>query len=416
MTTIKNFREVTREANDFRFINVSALIIKVTNVCNIDCSYCYENISKHGGRMDKTIFEQIVEKTLCSTLSKRVQFIFHGGEPTILEMDWYKNAVSFANERASYYGKKAVFGLQSNFVNISEKKLALFNDLGIHLCASLDGPSSIKSSLRENAEKANRTFIKAKEMGLNPSVLLTINQSNFNYFNQILHWLEHELKVKAFKANTVYSVGNGQRLKDMNPEMVFEAHKTIIDYLIETKASRVVEQNLVREIKKYFRDDSAQAHHGSELCGSKICGAGKRVLGISHEGEILPCGRFNWNDKQYFLGHIQENIQEENFTSSVDRFQNLVPTSWFDCGGCSASKICNFGCQAFIVRSKSNANVECLPTKMKYNYFKEKHTELKQLMEAIDSKSNLSESEYEYSDYDDTSYSDYFDTYNDFSH
>ncbi len=45
--------------------------------------------------------------------------------------------------------------------------------------------------------------------------------------------------------------------------------------------------------------------------------------------------------------------------------------------------MCNFGCQAFIVRSKVKKNIECDPTKLRLNFYRENALAIQHLYEII---------------------------------
>jgi hypothetical protein len=45
--------------------------------------------------------------------------------------------------------------------------------------------------------------------------------------------------------------------------------------------------------------------------------------------------------------------------------------------------MCNFGCQAFIVRSKVKKNIECEPTKLRLAYYRENRAAIQRLYEII---------------------------------
>lgn len=84
--------------------------------------------------------------------------------------------------------------------------------------------------------------------------------------------------------------------------------------------------------------------------------------------------------------------------------------------------MCTYACQAFIVQSRSKANVECLPTKMRFAYFKEHRTDLEPVIAEIRRRDSLRSTprpirdgyndggrDGGYKDYDDRGYKDYTD-------
>lgn len=375
-----------KQNDDARFQNVGTLVVKVTHRCNLDCLYCYEHITK-GGDMSLETFQSLVNEVLSNTQQNCVMFLFHGGEPTLMSDIWFTEAVSYARSKAEALGKRTKFSVQSNILMMSESKIALFRELGIQLSASLDGPSNLPNAMRQRAEVALRTYNRAKEVGLSAGVLMTINHSNFNHFLEICRWLENEVQVKDFKANVVSSVGRGIELPDLRPEQIFQSYRDILEYMIATNGQGVIEDNLSLEILRFFATSEERSLMPIELCRNKQCGAGERVLGVTPEGKLLPCGRFQWDDEKYFLGSVNDDISCEDvlvaFESAVSQFHNLVPENWYNCSSCEASDICSYGCQAFIVRSKLKANIDCIPTKMRYSYYLQNRDRLLPVYEAI---------------------------------
>jgi uncharacterized protein len=374
---------------DSRFKNVGALIVKVTHRCNLDCQYCYEDIVK-GQDMSLETFEGLVNRVFSATVKKEVLFLFHGGEPTLVPDSWYEASVAYAKTIAKEYGKRAKFAVQSNILALTEAKLDLFKQLDIRLSVSLDGPPELPGAMRPRAERALANYMIAIERGQRPGVLMTINHSNFQYFSEICHWLETVLDVSGFKANPISSVGHGYGLPDLRAEQVFRAYRDILEYMISTEGKRVIEDNLCLELIRYFSSPQERSQLSVELCRDQRCGAGERVIGITPGGQLLPCGRFQWNDEQYYLGNVNDMLTNglfNEFQQSIDRFHALVPENWYDCQVCEARHVCSFGCQAFIVRSKSEANVDCLPTKMRFEYFVENEDRLEPLYDVIKNRS-----------------------------
>ena len=353
---------------DNRFSDLAAVVVKVTTRCNLDCAYCYEKISNDMD-MSMDTFRKIVGKVLHSTRNDKVLFILHGGEPLIMSDDWLLEAAEVLQVESRMSGKAAKLGMQSNILNLRQSKIATLKRAGISLSASMDGPATLGKGQRPLAGRAQEMFLIAKEAGLQVSVLMTINGSNWQHFDEIMSWLDDELHVDLFKANPVTPVGSGANMPPLEPDQVSFAKETMLNRMF-SKPSGVVEDNIMVEMSRYwFRDRSARP---ASLCRDRKCGAGSRVIAFSPDGAILPCGRFEWNDQSNIVGLLDDLGQDAgDYFRKVEAFHAKKPESWFDCTRCEARSICSFGCQAFITRNKDSLNVECLPTKQTYRWFED---------------------------------------------
>lgn len=372
-----------------RFNNISSVIVKLTNRCNIRCGYCYENIVAKGSDMTTETFQKMLVSILSSTSSNKILFILHGGEPTILHTEWFDKNLSRAYEIAESYEKKIEFSIQSNLINIGEDKLKIFKKYNVSIGGSLDNPDFLSESLRPLATKALDTYNKAKALGINIGILSTINSSNLNSMTAFCTWLSSSLGVKHFKANMAYSVGTGLELFVPSAELFFNAQKDIIEFMIKSDGD-FIEENLSQEIIRFFENYKGGKKRYSTLCDDQLCGAGSRVIGVTPNGDLLPCGRFAWNNEDFFLGNLESNSQEvENgFFEKVNQFQQLSPENWNQCNTCNAKEVCSFGCQAFIVRSKLKKNIECEPTLLRFEYYNDNIERLQKLYEKICNKEN----------------------------
>lgn len=367
---------------DGRFQNVSTLIVKVTHRCNLDCLYCYENISKKGEDMPLETFHLLAEKALSHSSQKEILFLFHGGEPTLLKNEWYEKAIHFALDKAGEQKKRVKFAMQSNLLGLNEAKIALFKRFHINLGISLDGSFELHHSMRGGEDRVFQNFLKIKKAGVQAGILSTINHSNYRQFGDFCQFLVQEARINSFKANVVTPVGRGYNLPPLKAEQVFEAQHAILEFMIRTKGEALLESNLSTEIERFFVGETQRHQMPETLCQEKRCGAGKTVLGVTPEGQILPCGRFQWDDRSYFMGELSS-VNSGVFEEKVNHFHQLVPENWYDCDSCEARKVCGYGCQAFIVRSRENANVDCLPTKMRFRFYQENRKSLQPVYRAI---------------------------------
>ncbi|MCU0429942.1 MAG: radical SAM protein [Cytophagaceae bacterium] len=360
---------------DQRFLNVSTLVVKVTNRCNLDCSYCYEHIIPKGSDMSVEVFKELASRVIRSTSAPEITFLFHGGEPTLLDNSWYQHCLEYALELGRIFQKTIHFSIQTNLLALSESKIDLFKRFGIKPGVSLDNSESTIHSERGKESKVFRNFLRLREEGISCGILSTINESNYDQFYDICTFLHKEAGVKSFKANVALPVGRGYGKNALQADQIIQAQTDILRYMLDHYA-QIIEQNTWLELRRFFAEDTQLK---STLCHDKVCGAGTRVLGVTTDGALLPCGRFAWSDRSFYLGTIQE---ENEMSGSVEKFMNLAPENWQHCTSCQARSICRFGCQAFIVRSQQKLNLECIPTQKRYQFFLEHQKALKNMMDA----------------------------------
>lgn len=358
------------EGGDPRLARVGSVIVKLTNRCNIRCAYCYENIVAGGDHMALATYERLVRSVLRSTSENRVIFIWHGGEPTLLPTQWFERAIAFTRETAEAVGKRAVISIQTNLIKVADEKLQLFAEAGIRLGVSLDDPANLPLSQRPLASLVLKNYRRAKSLGVGVGILSTINTSNYAVMGDFCRWLHKDLSVDHFKANVAYSVGAGVDLPPIKEQEIWRAQRAILDYMLETEG-RFIEDNLGYELINFFETHIGKMPRSGSLCGDQTCGAGRSVIGVTPSGELLPCGRFQWNDSEYFLGGIDDPATDSPhaYQAALASFHALEPDNWSDCGNCDARTICGFGCQAFIVRSRRKLNHECLPTKQRLAWY-----------------------------------------------
>ncbi len=143
------------------------LVLKVTSICNLNCSYCYV-FNKGDFSYEKEpdfVEKEVVEKTLweieryCKKNAiKTFEIIFHGGEPLLIGKEFYRRFVYLARERIR--SAELIFTLQSNGTLITEDWCKLFNELGICVGISLDGKreNNIERVFKNNTEAFDKVI------------------------------------------------------------------------------------------------------------------------------------------------------------------------------------------------------------------------------------------------------------------
>jgi uncharacterized protein len=129
-------------------------VIKLSKLCNMRCSYCYEwNSLSNPQRMSvdswRTVLRAIVEHTRlrgarlrasCLQRTARVQtlIVFHGGEPFVLPEAYLQEVLEAFTEITRSEPDIYQLSLQTNLLSVPESKLNLFLSYGVGLSISFD--------------------------------------------------------------------------------------------------------------------------------------------------------------------------------------------------------------------------------------------------------------------------------------
>ena len=130
-----------------------SLLIKPASAdCNQNCVYCFylNRADPYPGRrrrMSAEVLERLVSSYL-KTSQPRYTFVWQGGEPTLMGVDFFKEAVKLQRACAAP-GSTVVNGLQTNATRIDDEFARFFAGNGFLLGVSLDGPARIHDRYRK---------------------------------------------------------------------------------------------------------------------------------------------------------------------------------------------------------------------------------------------------------------------------
>ena len=109
------------------------LLAKPTGpVCNLDCTYCYylEKEKMYPGNrnfvMSAQTLETFTRKYIHEQPGKDVTFVWQGGEPTLLGIDYFKKALTFQKKYGS--GKIIHNSFQTNGVLLNDEWCLFFKE------------------------------------------------------------------------------------------------------------------------------------------------------------------------------------------------------------------------------------------------------------------------------------------------
>jgi len=163
--------------------------------CNLSCSYCYYldkiELYDQGSplRMSDYILSEYIRQHIKATTDDTVFFSWHGGEPLLAGLDFYRKAVAYQKKYLPA-GKKLLNGIQTNGTLINEDWCSFFIDEGFIAGVSIDGPEPFHNRFR----KAGNTgvfdsviagYSMLRRHGIPSEILCVVNAENMEHPNRL---------------------------------------------------------------------------------------------------------------------------------------------------------------------------------------------------------------------------------------
>lgn len=298
-----------------------------TDACNLKCVYCFHG-DDHSNQTTMSL--ETVEKIIKLTESKyrRINFLWHGGEPLIMGLDFYKDVLKIQQKATC----KIQNSMQSNLTLMTPDLADFFCENEFKLSGSFDGVCN--STLRGNDEKILRgrqlIIDRKKKCGF----IMVLSKANvhtlidsYNYFKSI---------------NTNYSLNLYVDSRgNENPSLKLEKEETIA-YLKEFFLFWANDKDGNIRISYFQNVLEFILFKNKMVCTYNSCLG--RWIGLRHDGEIVPCNRRF--PKRYSYGNVHEYscITEVFNSNGFTSILNDAITRREACSSCQIYDFCNGGC------------------------------------------------------------------------
>lgn len=323
--------------------------------CNLSCSYCYylDKADIYGGRepvMTDQMLETLVREYIRANDVPEVTFNWHGGEPLILGMDFYRKALSF--EKKYGEGKKINNTIQTNGILLDEAWAHFFRENDFLVGISIDGPREIHDRYRKDRggaptfDKVMRGIGLLRDAGVEFNTMSTVNKASEGKGLEVYRFLK-SLGTRFFQFMPVVEHVKDGRIVDPREEGAEIAPWSVGDVAFGRFLCDIFDEWFRGDVGRYFvgQFDAALA----SWCGvppgicvfSDTCG-GNAVL--EHNGDLYPCDHFVY--PAYRLGNIAEkSIREMMGSEAQIRFGIDKRTSLpSDCRKCRWLFACHGEC------------------------------------------------------------------------
>lgn len=361
----------------------SVMVKTAGPVCNLDCDYCYylEKDALYPGkkfnlssfRMNEEVLEKLIRDFITSQPQQTIEFVWHGGEPTLLGIEYFRKALTLQKK---YAGEKEILNsFQTNGTLITDE-WAEFLAENHFLCGlSIDGPKKFHDNHRrfpngqgswEKVVECARLF---RKHGVEFNTMSVVNASNSKEPATVYEFL------KSIGSRFMQFTPIAERiaLDPANPLSIVDNRYNKATAVMEENVSatdwgnflcRIFDIWVKNDVGTYFVnyfDNTLAAYAGQypSLCSmAPYCGCS---LAVEHNGDVYTCDHFVFED--YKLGNIFEKNIAEMAKSDQQLFfeQRKQDTLSRQCRNCPFIKACGGDCpKNRFVKNEDRESVSCL--------------------------------------------------------
>ena len=134
---------------------LQALVLNVTNQCNLACTYCYEfgadKIATQTGKpkyMTPETARAAVDFLLESAKGREaVHVTFFGGE-TLMNFKLLRDVVAYADAQAAQSGRRVTYSLTTNATLLTDPIIDFLAEHAVGVTVSIDGPEELQDARR----------------------------------------------------------------------------------------------------------------------------------------------------------------------------------------------------------------------------------------------------------------------------
>lgn len=322
-------------------------------ICNLDCKYCYflskERLYPNSDfRMSETLLEEYTRQYIEAQNVSEVTFAWQGGEPTLMGLDFYKQAVAY-QQKHKKPGMRIFNAMQTNAVTLDDDWCEFFAKNDFLMGVSLDGPQHLHDAYRVDKggaptfDKVVRGIELLRKHGAEFNILTTVHAANADHALEIYKFLRDEIKTQFMQFipiverdnDTGYQEGNTVTERSVTSKQYGTFLKTIFDEWVRHDVGRTYVQ---------IFDVALAAWTGNNpgLCiFEETCGT---ALAMEHNGDVYSCDHYVEPD--YKLGNIidiplTEIVMNEKQYAFGMAKRDTLPQY---CRDCEVRFVCNGGC------------------------------------------------------------------------
>jgi uncharacterized protein len=277
--------------------------------CNLACDYCYylgKGAAAEGNlpaRMPDDLLETCIARHFEASADEIVRISWHGGEPTLLGLDYFRRVVAI-ERRLRPPGRTIANGLQTNGTLLDDEWGRFLAAEGFSVGLSLDGPRELHDAHRRTRDgrpsfdEARRGFEVLRRHGVPTDALCVVGAHNvrrplevYGFFREIGAAFLTFLPLVERRPDAIGGVSPAS----VSPAAWGEFLRAVFDEWVDRDIGR---------IKVQIFEEAARTAFGQEhsLCIFRpVCGD---VPVLERNGDVFSCDHYV--DAAHRIGNIRE--------------------------------------------------------------------------------------------------------------
>ena len=335
--------------------------------CNLNCEYCFYLEKQvlfprdEEYVMSDAVLEAYITNYIASQPTPVVEFVWQGGEPTLLGVDFYRRVIE--QQRSFVDHKQIINSLQTNGTLLTDEWCAFLKANNFLVGISLDGPREIHDRYRRDCS-GNGTFDKVmqgvkllQEHGVEYNVMATVaRETAYHALDVYRFFREENIEFIQF-APVVERTGDcrarelGLKLAGHSALEREEHHVEVTEWSVEPKAYG---DFLIEVFEEWVRNDvgtinvmnfewalHAWIGNPAPVCQhAQECG---KSLMMEHNGDLYACDHSMY--PEYRLGNIVHDAPLAMAQKSLDQgFGTKEVNLPSCCMECEVRNACWGGC------------------------------------------------------------------------
>ena len=332
------------------------------SACNLDCTYCYylDKALQYGGKqaiMKPDLLESYIRQYIEANDVDTVTFCWHGGEPTLLGVDYYRRAVALQQKYAG--GKTIENTIQTNGTLIDKQWCDFFAQNRFLVGISLDGPQDIHDAFRKTKgqgptfKSVMQSVKLMKSCGVEYNTLSVVNRKCekrgaeiYRFFRdevgsrymQFLPAVEHVVDRPGFHRPVIVSpetAGARPAPWSVSAEGYGQFLCDVFDVWVRSDVGESYVQIFDATLANYVGAMPGVCSMAA-TCGDQLV--------VEHNGDVYTCDHFVY--PEYLLGNIREKSLKELYDLQKRRDFGLAKRNALpdECLRCRFWQLCHGEC------------------------------------------------------------------------